>query len=74
METNDLRKCAKAVYLAVEESIAKDISANLKWAADEIEKLEAKIENQDTVISCLEEKLTTVLYFIEEARDSARSV
>ena len=38
-----------------------------------IEKLEAKIENQDTVISHLEEKLTATLHHIEEARDIIRS-
>lgn len=34
-----VRRCAKLVYLACEEDVAKDISAELTWAADEIERL-----------------------------------
>ena len=35
----DVRKCASAVYLATEESPARDIAAHLNWAADEIVRL-----------------------------------
>ena len=57
MEASDLRECATAVYLAVEESIAKDISANLKWAADEIERLESKIKELEDAYNDLDDKM-----------------
>lgn len=37
----NLRKASVAIYIAVEEPVAKDISNLLRWAADEIERLEA---------------------------------
>uniref|UniRef100_A0A6H2A4B9 Uncharacterized protein n=1 Tax=viral metagenome TaxID=1070528 RepID=A0A6H2A4B9_9ZZZZ len=42
MITDDLRKSAKAVYLATDEEVAKDLSEKLKWAADEIDRLKGK--------------------------------
>lgn len=38
-----LRKASKAVYLAVEENVAKDISELMTWGADEIERLNQRI-------------------------------
>jgi len=40
MTPSDLRKAASCIYIAVEERVAKDISAKLLWAANEIEKLQ----------------------------------
>lgn len=40
MNTASLRRRSQAVYLACDEGVAKDISAALIWAADEIERLE----------------------------------
>lgn len=39
MDTGDLRKAGKAIFLAIDEAVAKDISEKLLWAADEIDKL-----------------------------------
>lgn len=36
----NLHKASRAIYLAVEEAVAKDISQLLCWAADEIERLQ----------------------------------
>jgi len=41
MDTSDLRKMAKCVYLATDELIAKEISETLTWAADKIDRLNA---------------------------------
>ena len=41
MDTSDLRKMAKCVYLATDELIAKEISETLTWAADKIDRLSA---------------------------------
>jgi len=37
MNTDDLRKAARAVFIAVEKDVAQDLSDKLKWAADEID-------------------------------------
>ena len=34
-----VRRCSRLVYLACEEEVAKDIAAELAWAANEIERL-----------------------------------
>ena len=44
MITDDLRKAAKAVYLATNEEVAKDLSEKLKLAADEIDRLKGMRE------------------------------
>lgn len=47
MNTNDLRKAGTAIFLAVDESVATDISNKLKWAADEIDRLRKGIEGDE---------------------------
>ena len=49
--TTSLRKRANCVYIAVEESIARDISESLKAAADRIEELEKLFENHTCEVS-----------------------
>lgn len=39
METNDLRKAANAIYIAVDKEVADDIAHMLIWAASEIDGL-----------------------------------
>jgi hypothetical protein len=39
IDTIDLRKCATAIYLVLEEVPARDVAAHLNWAADEIDRL-----------------------------------
>lgn len=43
MNPANLRRRASAVYLACDEGVAKDISAALLWAADEIDRLTAQL-------------------------------
>jgi len=43
MNTNDLRKSAKCVFLACEYSVAKDLSEKLLWAAKTIEDFNGKL-------------------------------
>jgi hypothetical protein len=40
MKTNDLRRAGKAIFLATDESVAKDISDKLNYAADKIDALQ----------------------------------
>lgn len=40
----NLRKASTAIYIAVEKSVADDISNLFKWAADEIERLQKALE------------------------------
>ena len=42
MDTSELRKAAKAVFLATEELVAQDIADKLNWAADKIDRLEGE--------------------------------
>ena len=39
MNTDELRKSAKCIFIAVEPAIAQDIADKLNWAADEIDRL-----------------------------------
>ncbi len=39
MNTTELRKAAKCVFLACPELVAKDLSEKLLWAADEIDNI-----------------------------------
>ncbi len=55
MDTNELRKVAKAVYLATEERIADDLSARLLEAADEIDKLRVAVTLDTVRIDFLEQ-------------------
>jgi hypothetical protein len=41
----DLRRASRAVYVATEEEVARDISDKLIWAAAEIERLRAELEH-----------------------------
>ena len=43
MDTNELRKAAKAVFIVLEDSVARDLSAKLSGAADEIDSLRARL-------------------------------
>ena len=43
MDTDELRKCAKAVFLATDEDVAKNISIMLSTAASEIDMLRASL-------------------------------
>ncbi len=52
MNTLELRKASKAVYLATEESVARDLSIRLRWAADEIDKLREEIANTPLEPTC----------------------
>jgi uncharacterized protein YdhG (YjbR/CyaY superfamily) len=47
MNTGELRKAAMAVYLATESSVAEDLSAKLKGAADEIDKLREWVQRME---------------------------
>jgi len=49
VDTKELRKAAAAVFLAVEESVAYDLSKKLIEAADEIDKLRGNIENDEDI-------------------------
>jgi hypothetical protein len=42
METNELRRAGKAIFIATQEEVAKDVSDKLNWAAERIEELENK--------------------------------
>jgi hypothetical protein len=42
MTTDDLRKAATCVFLAVEADVAADLSEKLIWAADRIDALEQR--------------------------------
>jgi len=44
MNTHELRKAAMAVFLAVEEDVARDLSAKLNGAADEIDRLRKELQ------------------------------
>lgn len=46
-QVDEIRKCSKAVYLAVDESVAKDISRVLLNAADTIEALKKDTDKQE---------------------------
>jgi len=43
MDTIELRRAAKAVFLATDEAVAQDLSDKLNWAAREIEELRNNI-------------------------------
>ncbi len=45
MDTDDLRKSAKAVYLATDEVVAGEISKRLTWAADTIDSVTSEFWN-----------------------------
>jgi len=58
MDTSELRKAAKAVFLAVEEHVAKELSEKLNAAADEIDRLRAAAEVKyegKTLTDCVNE-------------------
>ena len=63
----DLRKAASCIYIAVEESIASDISAKLKWAADRIEALEMSYSDLDIEYRDLEDELDNAERQIDNA-------
>lgn len=44
MTTDDLRKAAVSIYIAVDKSVAKDIAEKLNWAANRIDFLEQKVQ------------------------------
>jgi len=48
--TADLRKAATAVYLAAEESVAKELSTFLHWSADEVDRLRTKAEKLSALL------------------------
>lgn len=45
MNTNELRKAAKCIFLECPEPVAKDLSNKLIWAADEIDKNQSEEKN-----------------------------
>jgi len=45
LNTEELRKAAKCVYLATDAKVADDLSAKLNGAADEIDQLREWLEN-----------------------------
>jgi archaellum component FlaC len=69
METIDLIKMAKAIYIAADEDIAADISERLNWAADRIEELEKEVERLKGEISTMKE---TERQMVEEYRRDVR--
>ena len=58
MNTDDLRKAGKVIYLACEESVADDISFKLMQAASEIDRLR-------TVVSVYEREIDDLKEFLE---------
>ena len=48
-DTNKLRKAGLAVFLAVEESVAQDLSNMLNTAADEIDNLRKEIDMKNVL-------------------------
>lgn len=42
MNTTELRKASVAVFLATEKAVAEDLSSKLRWAADEIDRLQTE--------------------------------
>ena len=50
MDTNDLRKASKAVFLATNAAVAYDLASKFIWAADEIDRLRLELsECKETV-------------------------
>jgi len=45
MNTTELRKASVAVFLATDKAVAQDLSDKLRWAADEIDRLEQAANN-----------------------------
>ena len=58
MDTSELRKVAKAVFLATNESVAQDLSIKLNGAAHEIDRL----RNELSVAELALENIRTVLH------------
>jgi len=46
MNTDELRKAAMCVFLATDETVARDLSDKLNWAAEEIDRLKGIISTQ----------------------------
>ena len=53
MNTTELRKAAKAIYICVEKEVADDISEKLNDAASEIDRLRSELSVSDRRISDL---------------------
>ena len=49
MNTNDLRERATAVYIAVGPAVGDDLALHLRWAADEIDRLNELVASQQIV-------------------------
>lgn len=50
MDTNELRRAGRCVYIAVEETVAADLARLLNGSADEIERLQAENEKLRSMI------------------------